>query len=139
TWLSDGIIMTPGQHDMAESNPERVEWPAQVDIPEHDEWEETPEQTEKDEQENTHILVVMAKEIKEIITQELAKAHAAALSHLKEYFANRLCDRAKEWWNYTLDVKGLNVTRNLSWNEFKELFLQKFASRAELKNIRRDF
>ncbi|GKB49594.1 putative reverse transcriptase domain-containing protein [Tanacetum coccineum] len=81
----------------------------------------------------------MAKEIKEMITLELAKAHAAALSHLKEYFANYLCGRAKEWWNYTLAVKGLNVTRNLSWNEFKELFLQKFASQAKLKNIRRDF
>ncbi|GJV98970.1 reverse transcriptase domain-containing protein [Tanacetum coccineum] len=176
-------------------NPEGLEWPTQVDIPENDEREETPQQTETDEHENAHIPAPMAKEIKEMISQEIAKAQAAALSHLKEYFGNIIsqtiqeelianfagrvkevmysdfsaCDpssysresnpflrhrwiqdvegtfdtskcpdnlrvkftanllhgRAKEWWNYTLAAKGPDVARNLSWNEFKELFLQK--------------
>ncbi|GJS25161.1 putative reverse transcriptase domain-containing protein [Tanacetum coccineum] len=180
---------------MAESNPEGAEWPTQVDIPENDEREETPEQTETDEHENAHIPAAMAKEIKEMISQEVAKAQVAALSHLKEYFSNTisqtikeelianfagrvkevtysdfsacnppsysgesnpfLCHRwiqdvegtfdtskcpdnlrvkfianllrvrAKEWWNYTLVAKGPDVARNMSWNEFKELFLQK--------------
>ncbi|GJV81072.1 reverse transcriptase domain-containing protein [Tanacetum coccineum] len=56
-----------------------------------------------------------------------------------KYSANLFRGRAKEWWNYTLAAKGPDVARNLSWNEFKELFLQKFSPHAELKNIRRDF
>ncbi|GKE49385.1 hypothetical protein Tco_1480643 [Tanacetum coccineum] len=60
--------------DMAESNPEGAEWPTQVDIPENDEREETPEQAETHEQENAHIHVVMTKEIKEMISQEVVKA-----------------------------------------------------------------
>ncbi|GJV55275.1 zinc finger, CCHC-type, retrotransposon gag domain protein [Tanacetum coccineum] len=56
-----------------------------------------------------------------------------------KFTANLLRGRAKEWWNYTLAAKGLDVARNMSWNEFKELFLQKFSPQAELKNIRRDF
>nr|GEW51067.1 putative reverse transcriptase domain-containing protein [Tanacetum cinerariifolium] len=48
----------------------------------------------------------MAKEIKEMISQEVAKAQVATLSHIKEYF-------------------GLDVARTMSWNELKELFLQK--------------
>ncbi|GKB69075.1 hypothetical protein Tco_0930487 [Tanacetum coccineum] len=178
---------------MAESNPKGAEWPTQVDIPERDEREETLEQTETNEHENAHIPAAMAKEIKEMISQEVAKAQEAALSHLKEYFvniitqtfqeelianfarrikevpysdfsacdppsysresnpflchrwiqdvkgtfdtskspeklqvkisANLLRDHAKEWWNYTLAVKGPDVARNLSWNDFKELFL----------------
>ncbi|GKA89283.1 hypothetical protein Tco_0811095 [Tanacetum coccineum] len=181
--------------DMAESNPEGVEWPTQVDIPENDEQEETPEQTETDEHENVHIPAAMAKEIKEMISQEITKVQAATLSHLKEYFgitisqtikeelianfagrvkevtysdfsacdppsysgesnpflchrwiqdvegtfdtskcpdnlrvkftANLLRGHAKEWWNYTLATKGPDFTLNMSWNEFKELFLQK--------------
>ncbi|GKB85997.1 putative ribonuclease H-like domain-containing protein, partial [Tanacetum coccineum] len=125
--------------DMAESNPEGSEWPTQVDILENDEQEETPEQTETDEHENAHMPAAMAKEIKEMISQEVAKAQVAALSHLKEYFANLLRGRAKEWWNHTLATKGPDVARNMSWNEFKESFLQKFSPRAELKNILRDF
>ncbi|GJZ52716.1 putative reverse transcriptase domain-containing protein [Tanacetum coccineum] len=168
---------------MAESNLEGAEWPTQVDILENDEREETLEQPEINEHENAHIPAAMAKEIKEIISQEVAKAHAATLSHLKEYFgniifqtiqeelianftgrvkevmysdflacglpsysgesnpfqSNLLCDRAKDWWSYTLAAKGPNVAQNLSWNEFKELFLQTFAPQDELKNIRRDF
>ncbi|GKA33766.1 putative reverse transcriptase domain-containing protein [Tanacetum coccineum] len=81
----------------------------------------------------------MANEIKEMISQEIAKAQAATLSYLKEYFANVLRSRAKEWWNYTLAAKGPDVSRDMSWNEFKELFLQKFSPQAKLKNIRRDF
>nr|GEX90908.1 reverse transcriptase domain-containing protein [Tanacetum cinerariifolium] len=46
---------------------------------------------------------------------------------------------AKEWWNYTLAAKGLDVAQNMYWNEFKELFLQKFSPHAELKNIQMDF
>ncbi|GJU46097.1 putative reverse transcriptase domain-containing protein [Tanacetum coccineum] len=195
--------------DMVESNLVGAEWPNQVDILENDEREETLEQPEIDEHENAHIPATMAKEIEEMISQEVAKAQAATLSHLKEYFgniifqtiyeelitnftgqvkevmysdflacglpsyfgesnpfqchrwiqdvkgtfdtskcpkelwvkfsANLLCDRAKEWWSYTLTAKGPNVARNLSWNEFKELFLQKFAPHDELNNIRRDF
>ncbi|GKG62663.1 hypothetical protein Tco_0634436, partial [Tanacetum coccineum] len=70
---------------MAKSNLE-----GQVDITDNDEREETPEQTETDEHENAHIHVVMAKEIKEMISQEVAKAHVAALSRLKEYFSNTI-------------------------------------------------
>ncbi|GJU07536.1 hypothetical protein Tco_1123966 [Tanacetum coccineum] len=121
--------------DMAESNPEGAEWPTQVDIPENDEREETPEQTETDEHENAHILAAMAKEIKEMISQEVAKARVGALSHLKEYFANLLRGRGKEWWNYTLAAKGLDVARNMSWNEYKDLFLQKFSPQTKLRNI----
>ncbi|GKE65504.1 hypothetical protein Tco_1519665, partial [Tanacetum coccineum] len=62
--------------DMAERNPEGLEWPTQVDIPENDEREETPEQTETNEHENAHIPASMAKEIKEMISQEIAKAQA---------------------------------------------------------------
>ncbi|GJT56404.1 putative ribonuclease H-like domain-containing protein [Tanacetum coccineum] len=178
--------------DMAESNLE-----GQVGITENDEREETPKQTETDEHENAHIHAAMAKEIKEMISREVAKAQVATLSHLKEYFsntisqtikeelianftgrvkevtysdfsacnppsyyresnpflchrwiqdvegtfdtskcpenirvkfiANLLRGRAKEWWNYTLAAKGPDVARNMSWNEFKELFLQKFS------------
>nr|GEV14366.1 ribonuclease H-like domain-containing protein [Tanacetum cinerariifolium] len=162
-----------------------------------------------DKHENAHIPAAMAKEIKEMISQEIAKAVAAALSHLKEYFgniisqtikeelianftgqvkevtysdfsacnppsysresnpflchrwiqdiegtlytskcpdnlrvnftANLLRGRAKERWDYTLAAKGPDVARNMSWNKFKELFLQKFFLQAELKNIRMDF
>ncbi|GKD06142.1 hypothetical protein Tco_1181116, partial [Tanacetum coccineum] len=53
--------------------------------------------------------------------------------------SNLLRGRAKEWWNYTLAAKGPDVDRNMSWDEFTELFLQKFSPQAELKNIRRDF
>ncbi|GJU63227.1 hypothetical protein Tco_1245062 [Tanacetum coccineum] len=60
--------------DMAKRNPEGPEWPTQVDIPENDEREETPEHTEKDKHENAHIPATMAKEIKEMISQEIAKA-----------------------------------------------------------------
>ncbi|GJW80674.1 hypothetical protein Tco_0144649 [Tanacetum coccineum] len=65
----------PDNHNlyMAESNPEGDEWPTQVDILENDEREETPEQTETDEHENAHIPAAMAKEIKEMISQELHK------------------------------------------------------------------
>ncbi|GKF49097.1 hypothetical protein Tco_0142348, partial [Tanacetum coccineum] len=42
-----------------------------------------------------------------------------------KFIFNLLRGRAKEWWNYTLAAKGPDVARNLSWNEFKELFLQK--------------
>nr|GEV91658.1 zinc finger, CCHC-type, retrotransposon Gag domain protein [Tanacetum cinerariifolium] len=60
--------------------------------------------------------------------------------HLRVKFtANLLHGRAKEWWNYTLAAKGPNVARNMSWNEFKDLFLQKFFPYAKLKNIQRDF
>ncbi|GKD58836.1 putative nucleotidyltransferase, ribonuclease H, partial [Tanacetum coccineum] len=51
-----------------------AEWPTQVDIPENDEREETPEQTKIDEHENAHIPAAMAKEIKQTISQEVAKA-----------------------------------------------------------------
>ncbi|GJU59698.1 putative reverse transcriptase domain-containing protein [Tanacetum coccineum] len=181
--------------DIAESNPEGAKWPTQVDILKNDEREETPKQTETDEHENAHIPAPIAKEIKEMISREVAKAQVATLSHLKEYFsntisqtikeelianftgrvkevtysdfsacnppsyyresnpflchrwiqdvegtfdtskcpenirvkfiANLLRGRAKEWWNYTLAAKGPDVARNMSWNEFKELFLQK--------------
>ncbi|GJR29940.1 hypothetical protein Tco_1106172 [Tanacetum coccineum] len=81
---------------MAESNPEGSEWPTQVDILENDEQDETPEQTEIDEHENAHMPAVMAKEIKEMISQEVAKAHVTALSHLKEYFGNTISQTIKE-------------------------------------------
>ncbi|GJW62240.1 hypothetical protein Tco_0111575 [Tanacetum coccineum] len=110
-----------------------------LDCPKNDKREETPEQSETYEHKNAHIPAAMANEIKKMISQEIAKAQAAALSYLKEYFANVLRCRAKEWWNYTLAAKGPTVSRNMSWNEFKELFLQKFSPQAELKNIRRDF
>ncbi|GKA45317.1 hypothetical protein Tco_0738113 [Tanacetum coccineum] len=71
---------------MVESNLVGAEWPNQVDILENDEREETPEQPEIDEHENAHIPATMAKEIEEMISQEVAKAQAATLSHLKEYF-----------------------------------------------------
>nr|GEV06068.1 reverse transcriptase domain-containing protein [Tanacetum cinerariifolium] len=71
---------------MAESIPKGAEWPTQVDIPENDEREETPKQIETDEQENAHNHAVMAKEIIEMISQEVAMVHAATLSYLKEYF-----------------------------------------------------
>ncbi|GKE10345.1 hypothetical protein Tco_1413896 [Tanacetum coccineum] len=90
---------------------------------ENDKREETPEQSETDEHKNAHIPAAMANEIKKMISQEIAKAQAAALSYIKEYFANVLRSRAKEWWNYTLAAKGPTVSRNMSWNEFKELFL----------------
>ncbi|GJT51305.1 hypothetical protein Tco_0977462, partial [Tanacetum coccineum] len=99
--------------------------PTQVDIPENDEREETPKQPKIDEHKNAHIPAAMAKEIKEMISQEVAKAQATSLSYLTEYFDNLLRGRAKEWWNYTLATKGPDVARNFSWNEFKELFLQK--------------
>ncbi|GJT75499.1 reverse transcriptase domain-containing protein [Tanacetum coccineum] len=97
----------------------------------------------------------MAKEIKEMISQEIAKAQAAALwiqdvegtfdtskclDNLRVKFtANLLRGRAKEWWNYILAAKDPDVAQNMPWNEFKELFLQKFSPQAELKNIRRNF
>nr|GEY05911.1 reverse transcriptase domain-containing protein [Tanacetum cinerariifolium] len=90
-----------------------------LNIPENDEQEETPDQPKTDEHESAHIHVAMAKEIKEMISQEIAKAHATALSYLKGY--------------------GPDVARNMSWNKFKEIFLQKFSPHAELKNIQRDF
>ncbi|GJU67557.1 hypothetical protein Tco_1253816, partial [Tanacetum coccineum] len=40
-----------------------------------------------------------------------------------KFTANLLRGRGKEWWNYTLAAKGLDVAQNMSWNEFKELFL----------------
>ncbi|GJQ90285.1 putative reverse transcriptase domain-containing protein [Tanacetum coccineum] len=121
---------------MAESNLEGAEWPTQVYIPENDEWEETPEQTETDEHENAHIPAFMDKEIKEMISQEVAKSHVAALSHLKEYFGNTISQTITEELiaNFARRVKEVtysdfsacpDVARNMSWNEFKELFLQK--------------
>ncbi|GKE47708.1 reverse transcriptase domain-containing protein, partial [Tanacetum coccineum] len=56
-----------------------------------------------------------------------------------KFIFNLLRGRAKEWWNYTLAAKGPDVSRDMSWNEFKELFLQKFSPHAKLKNIRKDF
>nr|GEV14369.1 hypothetical protein [Tanacetum cinerariifolium] len=70
-----------------DNNLEGAERPTQVDIPDNAEQEETPEQPETDKYENAHILATMAKEIKEMISQEIAKALVAAFSHLKEYFA----------------------------------------------------
>ncbi|GKB36722.1 hypothetical protein Tco_0881664 [Tanacetum coccineum] len=81
---------------MAKINLEGGEWPTQVDIPENDEREETPEQLEIDEPKNVHILAAMAKEIKEMISQEVAKAQAAALSHVKEYFGNMISQVIQE-------------------------------------------
>ncbi|GJT32339.1 putative reverse transcriptase domain-containing protein [Tanacetum coccineum] len=121
---------------MAESNPGGAEWPTQVNIPENDEREETLEQPKTDEHENAHIHAAMAKEIKEMISQEVAKAQAAALwiqvvegtfdttkcpKKLRVKFSdNLLRGRAKEWWNYSLATKSPDVARNLSWNELKE-------------------
>ncbi|GKD31179.1 reverse transcriptase domain-containing protein, partial [Tanacetum coccineum] len=126
-----------------------------VALKENDEREETPGQPEIYEHENTYILVAMAKEIKEMTSQKKAipfPCHrwiqdvegvfdtSKCLEKLRVKFtANLLCGRAKEWWNYTLAAKDPDVTRNFSWNEFKELFLQKFSPQAELTNIRRDF
>ncbi|GKE29760.1 zinc finger, CCHC-type, retrotransposon gag domain protein, partial [Tanacetum coccineum] len=165
-------------------NPERAEWSTQVDIPNNDEREENPEQTEIDEHENAHIPAAMAKEIKEMISQE-EELIANFAGRVKEvtysdfsacdppsysgesnpflchrwiqdvegmfdtskcpgnlrvkFTANLLRGRAKEWWNYTLVANGPDVARNMSWNEFKDLFLQKFSPQAKLKNILREF
>ncbi|GJV54570.1 reverse transcriptase domain-containing protein [Tanacetum coccineum] len=151
--------------------------PTQVDIPENGEREETPEQLEINEHENAHIPAAMAMEIKEMISQEVVKAHA-------EYFGNIISQTIQEELNTNFEgrvkevmysdfsacdppsysgesslflchrwiqdvegtmvelhfaAKGLDVARNLSWDEFKELFLQKFSPQAKLKNIQRDF
>ncbi|GJT51335.1 hypothetical protein Tco_0977492 [Tanacetum coccineum] len=95
---------------MVKSNPEGAKWPTQVDIPVNDEWEETPEQPETDEHENAHIPVVMAKEIKEMISHEVAKAQAAALSHLKEYFGNIISQTIQEELNANLARRVKEVT-----------------------------
>ncbi|GJU95289.1 hypothetical protein Tco_1320045 [Tanacetum coccineum] len=89
-----------------------AKWPTQVDIPENDEREETLEQTETDEHENAHIPVAMAKEIKEIISQEVAKAPVASLSHLKEYFGNTISQTIKEELiaNFTRRVKEVTYS-----------------------------
>ncbi|GJS99980.1 putative nucleotidyltransferase, ribonuclease H [Tanacetum coccineum] len=123
--------------DMAERNPEGPEWPTQVDIPENDEREETPEQIETDEHENARIPAAMAKWIQDVEgTFDTSKCP----DNLRvKFIAKLLRGRTKEWWNYTLVAKGPNVARNLSWNEFKDLFLQKFSPLDKLKNIRRDF
>ncbi|GJR59979.1 putative reverse transcriptase domain-containing protein [Tanacetum coccineum] len=63
-----------------------AEWPTHVDIPKNDERKETPEQPDKHE--NSYIPASIAKEIKEMISQEIAKAQAATLSHPKEYFSS---------------------------------------------------
>ncbi|GJZ61294.1 hypothetical protein Tco_0617431 [Tanacetum coccineum] len=100
--------------DIAESNPEGAEWPTQVDIPENDEWEETPEQPEIDEHENAHILAAMAKEIKEMISQEVAKAQEAVLPHLKEYFGNIISQTIQE----ELIANLVGRVKEVTYNDF---------------------
>ncbi|GJX79884.1 hypothetical protein Tco_0328033 [Tanacetum coccineum] len=98
--------------DLAEIVPKGAEWPTQVDILENDEREETLEQTETDEHENAHIPAAMAKEIKEMISQEVAKAPVASLSHLKEYFGNTISQTIKEELiaNFTRRVKEVTYS-----------------------------
>nr|GEX66798.1 hypothetical protein [Tanacetum cinerariifolium] len=101
---------------MAEMNPEGPKWPNQVDIPENDEQEETLEQTKTDEHENAHIpeelISNFAGRVKEVTYSDFSTC--ALLSY----------------------SEGSNP---FLWNEFKELFLQKFSPPVKLKNIRRDF
>ncbi|GJV53179.1 reverse transcriptase domain-containing protein [Tanacetum coccineum] len=74
--------------------------------------DKTPKQTETDKHENAHIAASMAKEIKEMISQEVVKAQVATLSHLKEYFSNTISQTIKEELiaNFTGRVK--EVTYN---------------------------
>ncbi|GJY21321.1 putative nucleotidyltransferase, ribonuclease H [Tanacetum coccineum] len=125
--------------DMAESNPEGAEWPTQVDIPENDEREETPEQPATDEHKNAHIPAAMAKEIKEMISQEIAKAQATAFSHLKEYFDGFKMLRERLIQANVPTIYGLNLHLTFFAVVQKNGGITLLLQRAELKNIRRDF
>ncbi|PWA99583.1 zinc finger, CCHC-type, Retrotransposon gag domain protein [Artemisia annua] len=198
--------------DMAERPPESSEWPTHVDIPEQDDRESSPDPAETDEHDNAPISDAMAKQIRGMISQEIAKAQEAAIPYYTErlsniiaqtitteldqklaarvappkevtytdfsackpptfsgeqdpfkchrwiqdvegafatskcpedrwvnFAINLLRDRAKSWWNWTLSSKTPEITRSMTWKEFKELLFQNFAPEAELNKIRRDF
>ncbi|GJZ28659.1 hypothetical protein Tco_0573306 [Tanacetum coccineum] len=86
-------------------------------IPENDEQgTKLFEQTEHDEHRKfAHIPAPIAKEIKEMISREVAKAQVATLSHLKEYFSNTISQTIKEELIANLraeyNVKGNDDTR----------------------------
>ncbi|GJX40206.1 putative reverse transcriptase domain-containing protein [Tanacetum coccineum] len=44
---------------------------------------------------------------------------------------NQLRERAKEWWGFLKQSKGEDVIKNLSWDEFKKIFIYKFSLEAE--------
>nr|GEU50195.1 hypothetical protein [Tanacetum cinerariifolium] len=105
---------------MAKSNTEGPEWPthdilvAQLD---RDEFKTTPEQKEKetDEYENALISVAMAKKIKEMVSQEIAKAQATTLLHLTERLSDTIVQSIKEELDKKLAGKVKEVTyRDLS-------------------------
>ncbi|GJY22115.1 zinc finger, CCHC-type, retrotransposon gag domain protein [Tanacetum coccineum] len=58
---------------------------------------------------------------------------------VKEPIISYRWDRAKEWWDVVIRTKGSDVVKNLTWDEFKEIFLKNFSPEAWLKKLRREF
>ncbi|GKC84943.1 reverse transcriptase domain-containing protein [Tanacetum coccineum] len=133
------------------------------------------------EQDYVNNLDLMTKKIRNMVSQEVAKAQQASLPHLYDnisafnyrdfsacnppYYTreqnpfkcyrwlqdmeevystcgcpenlrvtligNQLREKAKEWWGFLKQSKGEDVIKNLSWDEFKKIFIYKFSSDAE--------
>ncbi|PWA54926.1 hypothetical protein CTI12_AA429910 [Artemisia annua] len=87
--------------DMAERPPESSEWPTRVDIPEQDDRESSPDPAETDEHDNAPISDAMAKQIRGMISPEIAKAQEAAIP----YYTKRLSKIIAQTITTELDQK----------------------------------
>ncbi|PWA53334.1 reverse transcriptase domain-containing protein [Artemisia annua] len=81
--------------------PESSERPTHVDIPEQDDRELSPDPAETDEHDNAHISDAMAKQIRDMISQEVAKAQEAAIP----YYTERLSKITAQTITTELDQK----------------------------------
>ena len=102
---------------MAERPPESSEWPTHVDIPEQDDREPTPDPPETDEHDNAPISDAMARQIRDMISQEVAKAQEAAIP----YYTERLSKIIAQAITTELDQKlaaRVGLTKEVTYTDF---------------------
>ena len=55
------------------------------------------------------------------------------------FAGNQLRERGKDWWELLRKEKGRDGIKNLTWEEFKGLFMKRFCPQAAINRIAEEF